>query len=134
MINMNKNALTVYALIVCFASTILGAIVIVESIYSLVGVKYPHITINQAEFDNALNNLDPFGLSPDNEKVPYPMLSEKVKDNVVSRRTNIALNIEKRKSLQKLVGSLVTLLVALLVFIPHWLIARRYYKNKSIAT
>jgi len=118
-----------YALIVCFVSITVGAIGLGTGIYGLVGMYYPHITIRQIELENVINNLDPFSADGEDGKVEYSKLSEEAKQHIIDTRRTIALNMEKRKSLQGLIGSTVIVFVALLVFVPHWLIARRERKH-----
>lgn len=129
---MKKNILGIYALAVCFIA--LAGIVISASItiYSLVGVTMPKITLNPYEYERHESNdsywreerFSDLYSSLANNGTAVQIIPERPSEDVLSKKRSegfqLALQREERNMLQCFIQTVIYLLLALLVFFLHW--------------
>lgn len=123
---MKKTILEVYALAVCFCVIICFAITLGISVYDVIRVSHPSFTLNGWEYDKFQSN-DNFCSSSRDANTPNQCSSQSESAITAKRETAYAITLksEQRKGLQSLVNSLIILFINIIIFIPHWIIARR---------
>jgi hypothetical protein len=128
-----KSALEIYALAVCLFAVVFIVIAMAIALYDIVRVAFPNFTLNAQSAERYGNNdaywdmVRPrcFGENTEN----CDAAAVRPPEEEVTRRRTRALETqyenERRTGEQGLVQALIFTLVAVAVFAPHWLIARR---------
>ncbi len=130
---MKKSILEIYALAVCFVVLVCFVIALGIGVYDLIQIANPEFTINAHEYERHQSNeafRGPlggrvlFGVAPG-----IPMEStERPEEEVTQQREEsykAALRSEQRRGIQSLIRIVIVLVINVLVFVPHWLLARR---------
>ena len=128
---MKKSILGIYALAVCFVA--LGCFVIALGIgvYDLIQIANPEFTINAYEYERHQSN-EAFrgspvrvlrGIAPGIPIEP----TDRPEEEVTQQRQEsyqAALRSERRRGMQSLIRIAIILMIDVLVFVPHWLLAK----------
>ncbi len=129
---MKKPILEIYALAVCFVALVCLIIALGIGVYDLIQIANPEFTINAYEYQRYQSN-EAFGRSPRIEMrgvapgVPIEP-TEPSEEELTSQREEsyqAALRSERRQAGQSLTMIAIVLVIDVLVFLPHWLLARR---------
>lgn len=145
---MKKTILEIYALAVCFATIVCATVALGIALWDVVQVTAPEFTINNYSFERYQDN-DSFR-SSDCAADPARKAAEAAAAAASGTATATAasnngkcgysdaeldakrvqewtkqLNSEKRQGFQSLVRCLIVILLDLLVFSAHWILARR---------
>ena len=129
---MKKSFVEIYGLAVCFVTLLCFVIALGVGIYDLVQVAFPEFTLNAYEYERHQSN-DSFRNAPPvfrsvpriAEAVPIPEATE---DEITRQREDSyrsVLRFERRRAGQSLVMVGIVMLIDVLVFLPHWILARR---------
>ena len=129
---MKKSFVEIYGLAVCFVTLLCFVIALGVGIYDLVQVAFPEFTLNAYEYERHQSN-DSFRNAPPvfrsvpriAEAVPIP---EDTEDEITRQREDSyrsVLRFERRRAGQSLVMVGIVMLIDVLVFLPHWILARR---------
>ncbi|MEO8402570.1 MAG: hypothetical protein ABI597_12400 [Gammaproteobacteria bacterium] len=120
---MKKSVLEIYSLAVCFVVIICFAITLGKGTYDIIRIINPSFTLVSYQYTQFQTN-DDFCNAFDKTK----KCIGKNDDQITKMREagySIALQNERRDGVQGLVVALIVLLVNAIIFIPHWLIARK---------
>ena len=129
---MKKSFVEIYGLAVCFVTLLCFVIALGVGIYDLLQVAFPEFTLNAYEYERHQSN-DSFRNAPPvfrsvpriAEAVPIPEATE---DAITRQREDSyrsVLRFERRRAGQSLVMVGIVMLIDVLVFLPHWILARR---------
>ena len=129
---MKKSFVEIYGLAVCFVTLLCFVIALGVGIYDLLQVAFPEFTLNAYEYERHQSN-DSFRNAPPvfrsvpriAEAVPIP---EATGDAITRQREDSyrsVLRFESRRAGQSLVMVGIVMLIDVLVFLPHWILARR---------
>ena len=129
---MEKSFVEIYGLAVCFVTLLCFVIALGVGIYDLLQVAFPEFTLNAYEYERHQSN-DSFRNAPPvfrsvpriAEAVPIPEATE---DEITRQREDSyrsVLRFERRRAGQSLVMVGIVMLIDVLVFLPHWILARR---------
>ncbi len=129
---MKKSILEIYALAVCFVALVCFVIVLGIGVYDLIQITSPEFTINVYEYERHQSN-EAFRGSPGRALrgiapgIPIEP-TERPEEEVTQQREEsyqAALRSERRRGMQSLIQIVIILVIDVLVFLPHWLLARR---------
>ena len=134
-----EHLLRIYALAVCFSAVICCIVGVAGGTYDLVRVAKPELTLPSYEYRRHQTNYDFFcsrsGYSPAESEFPHPgcerpaLYQELERDaEAAAVRENsyrIVLETESRGGLQGLLRMSILVIVAVLLFLAHWRLARR---------
>ncbi len=129
---MKKPILEIYALAVCFVTLVCFVIALGIGVYDLIQIANPEFTMNAYEYQRHQSN-EAFGRSPRIQLrgvapgVPIEP-TEPSEEELTSQREEsyqAALRSERRQAGQSLTMIAIVLVIDVLVFLPHWLLARR---------
>ena len=132
---MKKSILEVYALAVCFATIVCFVIALGVAIYDVVQIANPEFTLSSYEFNRHQSN-DAFWESHkckyDNKdkELKRPPEEELTKQRMENYQQ--AIKSEKRDAVQSITLASIILLIDTVVFLVHWLIARRARETKVV--
>ena len=129
---MKKSFVEIYGLAVCFVTLLCFVIALGVGIYDLLQVAFPEFALNAYEYERHQSN-DSFRNAPPvfrsvpriAEAVPIP---EDTEDEITRQREDSyrsVLRFERRRAGQSLVMVGIVMLIDVLVFLPHWILARR---------
>lgn len=131
---MKKTILEIYALAVCFITVICFVVCLGVAGYSLIEIVKPDFTMDSYSYNKFQTN-DIYwenyngcnSCSDENKKKPRPSEDEltKQRQEALSR----ALMSEQRGGAQSLVKTLIIILIDIVTFFIHWLIAKRARAN-----
>lgn len=145
---MKKTILEIYALAVCFATIVCATVALGIALWDVVQVTAPEFTVNNYTFENYQDNdsfrssdcaADPAREAAQAAAAAASGAAAATVGNSVGkcgyseaelgakreREWNKQLNSEKREGFQSLVRCLIVILLDLLVFSAHWILARR---------
>ena len=133
---MKKSILEIYALAVCFVALVCFVIVLGIGVYDLIQITNPEFTINVYEYERHQSNeaFDTVRGSPGGALrgiapgIPIEQPTERPEEEVTQQRQEsyqAALRSERRRGMQSLIRIAIILMIDVLVFVPHWLLARR---------
>jgi len=129
---MKKSILEIYALAVCFVALVCFLIALGIGVYDLIQISSPEFTINVYEYERHQSN-EAFRGSPGRALrgiapgIPIEP-TERPEAEVTQQREEsyqAALRSERRRGMQSLIQIVIILVIDVLVFLPHWLLARR---------
>ena len=129
---MKKSILEIYALAVCFVALVCFLIALGIGVYDLIQITSPEFTINVYEYERHQSN-EAFRGSPGRALrgiapgIPIEP-TERPEAEVTQQREEsyqAALRSERRRGMQSLIQIVIILVIDVLVFLPHWLLARR---------
>ena len=129
---MKKPILEIYALAVCFVTLVCFVIALGIGVYDLIQIANPEFTMNAYEYQRHQSN-EAFGRSPRIQLrgiapgVPVGP-TERSEEELTRQREEsyqTALRSEQRRAGQSLTMMAIVLVIDVLVFLPHWLLARR---------
>ena len=125
---MKKSLLELYALAVCFVTVTCFAVCLGTAIYDIVEITNPEFTLNSSTFEKHQGN-DSYTLY---KRKDYEGLSDEEITKMREASYKAVIKGESRSGFQSLIQSAITMLIAIVVFIPHWLIAKRTRKNNAV--
>lgn len=129
-----KTSIQVYALVVCFVTLCCLVVTSGMFVYDVVKLKWPDISTcnryseleasycydrTEADFVDRFKAL----AKGDDLKLTDAEVKQKFVDSKLQYERQLA--IQKDRILQGMVKEIIVFLINLLVFIPHWLLARR---------
>ena len=118
---MKKSLLEIYALAVCFATLACFVIALGVGIYDLIELTNPEFTLAAHEYERYRSN----------EAFHQSLLQEQksISDEQVNRRRQSgyesALRAERRGAVQSLTMVAIILIIDVVVFVLHWLLAKK---------
>jgi len=129
---MKKSMLEIYALAVCFIALVCFVVALGIGLYDLIQIASPEFTLNAYEYERHQSNEN-FRGSPGRvlrgafaPGIPIEP-TERPEEEVSQQREEsfqAALRSERRRGLQSLLQIMIVLVIDVLVFVPHWLLAR----------
>ena len=140
---MKKSILEIYALAVCFVALVCFVIALGIGVYDLIQIANPVFTINAYEYDRHQSNeafrrfpglpgMVGFGgatgevvIEPG---IPVEPTTPAVEEEVTRQREEsyqAALRSERRRGMQSFLRVVIVLAIDVLLFVPHWFLARR---------
>ena len=129
---MKKSTLEIYALAVCFIALVCFVVALGIGLYDLIQIASPEFTLNAYEYERHQSNEN-FRGSPGRvlrgaiaPGIPIEP-TERPEEEVSQQREEsfqAALRSERRRGLQSLLQIMIILVIDVLVFVPHWLLAR----------
>ena len=126
---MKRSLVEIYALAVCFITVTCFAIAAGIAIYDLVQISSPEITLHSHRFETHQSN-EAFRNS-------YTSSVKGLSENEVTKRREesfrSALNSERRDGWQSLLRMGIFMLVSVIFFVFHWLLAKRV-RESSVGT
>ena len=142
---MKRSFVEIYGLAVCFVTLLCFVIALGAGIYDLLQVAFPEFTLNAYEYERHQSN-DSFRNAPRSRaqwtappsRGPGPGIAEAVpipdstEDETTRQREDSyrsVLRAERRQAGQSLVMVGIVMLIDVLVFFPHWILARRARVN-----
>ena len=132
---MKKSILEIYALAVCFAAIVCFVITLGISTYDIVEIVNPEFTMSSYAYNRHQSN-DAYWKSGDNcgeddKKGQRPADEELTKQRLASYQQSI--KSEQRDAFQSFIQSLIILIIAVIVFLIHWRLARRSRESNIAA-
>ncbi len=128
---MKKSMLEIYALAVCFIALVCFVVVLGIGLYDLIQIASPEFTLNAYEYERHQSNENFRGPSGRQLRSIAPAIpiepTERPEEEVSQQREEsfqAALRSERRRGLQSLLQIMIVLVIDVLVFVPHWLLAR----------
>ena len=147
---MKKSILEIYALAVCFVALVCFVIALGIGVYDLIQIANPVFTINAYEYDRHQSN-EAFRRFPGlygivgpghlafgsggatgevvvEPRIPIEPTTPAVEEEVTRQREEsyqAALRSERRRGMQSFLRVVIILVIDVLVFVPHWFLARR---------
>ena len=141
---MKKSILEVYALAVCFITVVCFVISLGIAIYDVIQIANPEFTLNSYEYKRHQSNDEYWKSYEGNRLQSYegrrvgesremqrPSEAELSKQRSESYR--LSIESEKRDAFQSLTTASIILVIDVIVFLVHWLIARRARESNIIA-
>ena len=140
---MKKPILEMYALAVCFVALVCFVIALGIGVYDLIQIANPVFTINAYEYDRhqsneafrrfpGLHGMVGFGGATGEvvtgPGIPVEPTTPAVEEEVTRQRGEsyqAALRSEQRRGMQSVLRVVIILVIDVLVFVPHWFLARR---------
>lgn len=131
---MKKTILEIYALLVCFFTVLCFSICLGIGIYSVVQITNPEFTLSASEYGKHQSN-DTFWdcgfrgayCSDEDKKKQRPSEIELTKKREISFAS--AIKGEQRDGAQSLVQMLIIIIIDIMLFFAHWVIARKARAN-----
>lgn len=135
---MKKTILEIYALLICFGAVICLSVNVGMAIYSVIGIKYPEITMGSFQYQIHQNNdnywqeqsgrfVDELQINDthSNKKIPRQrpieaILTQQRLDSYQTQRT-----VEKRNRLQDIIREIIISIISVLLLIVHWRFMRK---------
>ncbi len=124
--------LEIYALAVCFIALVCFVVALGIGLNDLIQIASPEFTLNAYEYERHQSNEN-FRGSPGRvlrgafaPGIPIEP-TERPEEEVSQQREEsfqAALRSERRRGLQSLLQIMIILVIDVLVFVPHWLLAR----------
>ena len=124
--------LEIYALAVCFIALVCFVVALGIGVYDLIQIASPEFTLNAYEYERHQSNETFGGGSPGRALrgiapgIPIEP-TERPEEEVTQQREESfqsALRSERRRGMQSLIQIMIILVIDVLVFAPHWLLAR----------
>ena len=136
---MKRSFVEIYGLAVCFVTLLCFVIALGAGIYDLLQVAFPEFTLNAYEYERHQSN-DSFRNAPRSRaqwtappsRGAGPGIAEATEDETTRQREDSyrsVLRAERRQAGQSLVMVGIVMLIDVLVFFPHWILARRARVN-----
>ena len=129
---MKKSILEIYALAVCFVALLCFVIALGIGVYDLIQIANPEFTLNVYEYERHQSNETFIGSPGRALRGIAPGISveptQRPEEEVTQQREEsyqAALWSEGRRGMQSLIQMVIVLVIDVLVFVPHWLLARR---------
>ena len=152
---MSNGYLKIYALAVCFASLMCGAITIGVFLFNIVKVVAPEATIDpntisyyssneafrNSPFSSARARPLPYAIASGgviapralimNDQTNTPELSEEQIENLRVKQLNAMLSNHKFRARQGIIQQAIIILISLVLFIAHWKLAKKLTHKPS---
>ncbi|MEW6714784.1 MAG: hypothetical protein AB1306_06815 [Nitrospirota bacterium] len=125
---MKKSILEVYALAVCFATIVCFVIALGVTVYALVCIVNPEFTLSSYEYNRHQSNDAFWDSYKDKYENKDKELQRPSEEDLTKQRTASypqAIKSERRDGTQSLTIASIILVIDVVVFLIHWLIARR---------
>ncbi len=126
---MKKSKLEIYALAICFVTVVCAAVSLGIGIWGFIELTNPEFTMNSHEYERYQSNDKYFSTysyrygSPVDNNVKNLSEEEKTKKRLADY--SVALKAEKHGGAQTMVRVLIIIVINVIVFMTHWIIARR---------
>jgi hypothetical protein len=133
---LKKSLLEIYALAVCFATMVCFVIALGVALYSIVEIANPEFTMNSYQYNRYQSN-DAYWLGKVNDyqnkdkEMKRPSEDELTKERKEGYR--LAVISERRGGFQGVTKTAIIILIDTVVFLIHWLIARRARDSNTAA-
>ena len=123
---MKKSLIEIYALAVCFMAVICFAIVFGILIYDIIEITNPEFSMSSRTINKHSSN-DKFIDSVYREAMKKKLQSKTDEEITKLRNESFALDIQdiKRKAMQSLVKLSIIIIIDIVLFYLHWILARR---------
>lgn len=123
-----KMLLGIYALSLCFVVCIVAMIALGTAIKGFVKIEKPDFTLDSWSYEQYQSN-DNFcqrrqTMGPGNKGACAGLGQDEI-TKLRETAYGLALRNEQRQGFQNLINSLIIIAVSAIVFVPHWIIARR---------
>ncbi len=118
---MKKTLLEIYALAVCFVTLVCFAITLGVGLYDLIAISYPEFTLSSHAFERYQSDEAFIRNWPKDKPVPSGRELKKLRQEGY----RVAILSEQRNGQQGLTKSLIIILINIVVFLPHWHLAKR---------
>jgi hypothetical protein len=118
---MKRTSIEVYALAVCFVTLICFVVTLGMGIYDVIRIADPGFTMSTYNYERHQSNEAFLNSWPKGK--PQPRADELTTLREESYKS--ALRSEKRGAVQSLTMALIVLIIDMIVFAIHWLIAKR---------
>ena len=145
---MNNKTIKIYALAVCFASLMCGAIVAGFFLFNMIKVVAPEATIdpntiryyssNEAFRNSPFSSArarPPFARAPPGIITNYPTdtpeLSKEEIENIRLQQLNAVLSNHAFRARQGIILQTIIMLISLVLFIVHWKLAKKLTLESS---
>ena len=127
---MKKSILEIYAMAICFVAVVVFAVSLGTGLYSIVEIANPELTMNSWDWERYQSNDIFFLQMPHqyNEKGNRPKREDFDEEKLTQKREDafkLSVNANRREAIQSLIRTMLILFVSVLVFIPHWTLAKR---------
>jgi hypothetical protein len=133
---MKKTILEIYALAVCFVTVTCFVVSLGVAGYSLIQISKPDFTMRSYEYNQFQSN-DTFWkdcghryCTDEEKKNPRPSESDLTKQR--QEAFDRALVSERRDRVQTLVKTLIIILIDIVTFLIHWVLAKRARVNVTV--
>jgi hypothetical protein len=134
---LKKTILEIYALSVCFITVVCFVVALGLLIYGVIGISNPQFTMSSWAYTQHQTNDAFWNGSPG--RVPFRGPEEKMRErpsdaDLTEQREQSyvrAVANERRDSAQSVVKAMIVVVIDLMVFLFHWLIARRARTNAA---
>ena len=134
---MKKTVLEIYALAVCFVTVVCFVIALGISAYGVVGIVNPDFTMSSWVYTQHQAN-DAFWNGPGAPRVPgsaEDKSKERPKEPELTKLREAsyerAIASERRDNFQSVTKSSIVMLIDVVVFFLHWLLARRERRSAA---
>lgn len=132
---MKRTIVEIYALAVCFTAIVCFVISLGIGIYDIVQIANPGFTLSSCEYNRHQTNdafwSDHCNYAKDDDKRIRPQEDELTRTREESLQR--ALKAEQRDASQSVIRVLIIISINALVFLIHWLIAKRARENNGTA-
>ena len=127
---MKKTILEVYSLTVCFVTLICFAVALGVMLYQAFLLLNPELSLGSYQYEKHISNESYWEKTkPSPSKSDCGVEVTKPNDELLTKQREEslqrAIDKERRESKKSLVLALIIMLIDIIVFIPHWLIATR---------
>ncbi len=118
---MTRNYVGIYAVAVCFIAAVVLSVTLAKSIYNVLEISAPEITMRGHVYDRFQSNERFLRSWPEGRPVPDAAEAKRLREEGY----RIAVASEKRSGIQGLINSLISLVVTGILFFIHWRLVRR---------
>ncbi len=131
---MKKSLLEIYALAVCFATMVCFVIALGVALYSFIEIANPEFTMNSYQYYRYQSN-DAYWLSKINDYQNKDKEMKRPPEDELTRERKegyrLAIISERRDGFQGVTKTAIIILIDTVVFLIHWLIARRARESST---
>ena len=124
---MKKSILEIYALAVCFATTVCFVVALGIALYEVIQITNPEFTLSSYEYNRHQTN-DAFWKNCDQYESKEKERKRPTEDELTKLRMDSyrqALQSERRDAFQGLTKAIIVIIIDIVFFLVHWRIARR---------
>lgn len=118
---MKKSLIEIYALAVCFVAVVCFTISLGVGIYDLIEITNPEFTLKSYQYEQHQSNEKFIERWPKDKTIPS--------DEEITRQRlqsyKLALQGERREAFQSLTSISIIIIINIVVFLIHWIIAKR---------
>jgi hypothetical protein len=127
-----KSAREIYALAVCFCAVGVLAIQVASAAWDVIALSKPELTVSRYEYEFHQTDQAFAEHQRRLDKNQDPMTPEEVKAKRLESYATV-LAAERHQHLQELIRSMLGITVAVVVFVIHWVLAKRVRGSAPVA-